>query len=74
MANHGVGNLDKARELYQKAERTLQLAGDNIGSDDLKERYMKALKEVLKSHLLAAEQAGAAAEANDIKKRLASLP
>jgi TonB family protein len=73
IANHSLKNLDKARELYGKAEKTLQLAHATIGNDDLKQRYLRGLKEVLKSHLLAAEQAGAQAEVDEIKKRLESL-
>jgi len=73
IANHRLNNLDKARELYGKAEKTLQLAHATIGSDDLKQRYLLGLKEVLKEHLLAAEQAGAQAEVEEIKKRLESL-
>lgn len=74
MANHGLRNLDKARELYRKAEATLQLAHENIASADLKQRYEIALKEILKYHLLAAEEAGDAAEVQDIKKRLEAKP
>ncbi|MBZ5579771.1 MAG: TonB family protein [Acidobacteriia bacterium] len=74
MANHGLRNLDKARELYRKAEAILQLAHENIDSADLKQRYETALKEILKYHLLAAEEAGDSAEVQDIKKRLETKP
>lgn len=74
MANHGLRNLDKARELYGKAEKTLQLAHENIESEDLKQRYEKSLKEILKYHLLAAEEAGAVSEAQDLRKRLEAKP
>jgi TonB family protein len=74
MANHGLRNLDKARELYGKAERTLQLAHENIESKDLKQRYEKALKEILQYHLVAAEEAGAVMEAQGIRKRLEEKP
>ncbi len=74
LANHGLGNLDKARELYGKAEKTLQLASDNIGMDALKQRYQQGLKEILKYHAVAAEQAGATTEAEELRKRLAAMP
>jgi len=70
MANHGLRNLDKARDLYGKAETTLQLAHENIEGQDLKQRYEKALNEILKYHLVAAEEAGAVTEAQRIRKRL----
>ena len=74
MANHGLRNLDQARELYRKAEATLQLAHENIESADLKQRYETALNEILKYHLLAAEEAGDSAEVQAIKKRLEAKP
>jgi TonB family protein len=74
LANHGLGNLDMARELYGKAEKTLLLASDNIGMDALKQRYQQGLKEILRYHAVAAEQAGATAEAEELRKRLAAMP
>jgi TonB family protein len=74
MAHHGLRNLDKARKLYRKAEATLQAAHENVKSADLKQRYEIALKEILKYHLLAAEEAGDAAEVQDVKKRLEEKP
>jgi len=74
LANHGLGNLDKARELYAKAEKTLQLAYDNIGMEFFKQKYQQGIKEILKYHAAAAEQAGAVAEAEELRKRLAAMP
>lgn len=74
LANHGLGNLDKARELYGKAEKTLQLAYDNIGMEALKQRYKQGLKEILNYHAAAAEQAGATTETEELRKRLAAMP
>ena len=73
LANHGLGNLDKARDQYAKAEKTLQLAHDTIGMDELKQRYEEGIKEILKYHAIAAEQAGAAEEAAELRKRLAAM-
>jgi len=74
LANHGLGNLDKAGELYGKAEKTLQIARDNIGIEALKQRYEQGIKEILKYHAAAAEQAGARTEAEELRKRLAAMP
>lgn len=74
LANHGLRNLDKARELYGKAEKTLQVARDNIGTEALKQRYQQGIKEILNYHAAAAEQAGATAEAEELRKRLAAMP
>ncbi len=74
MANHGLRNLDKARELYRKAEATLQLTHEKIESAYLKQRYKTTLRQILKYHLLAAEEAGDAAEAQQLKERLEAKP
>jgi TonB family protein len=74
LAHHGIGNLEKARELYRRAEDTLELAHSKIQSEDLKHRYEQALKQILRYHLLAAEEAGAKAEADGVRKRLSALP
>ena len=52
----------------------MQLAYDNIGMEALKQRYQQGLKEILKYHAVAAEQAGATAEAEELRKRLAAMP
>ena len=74
VTNHLLGNFDKAREFYAKAERTLQHAYDNKDLEDLRPRYLKALKDVLQYHLIAAQESGAEKEAEEIKNRLAKLP
>ena len=70
MANHGLRNLDNALDLYRKAETTLELALKNIESRDLKERYEGSLKEIQRYHLLAAQEAGATADIQELTKRL----
>lgn len=81
ITHHLLRELDKARELYSKAERIFQLAHASIGGggadevvDEMKQSYMKSLKKLLEYHLLAAEDAGAASEVEEIKKLLKSLP
>ena len=74
MANHGLRNLEAALKLYAKAEQTIRLARERIEGEDFKIRYDKALRETLKYHLLAAEEAGSIAEAQDIRKRLGAIP
>lgn len=78
---HALGELDKARAMYRKAETTYQNAYVSIGEGgedefvtDLQQRYMKSLKQLIEYHLIAAEQAGATDEIEEIKKLLKSLP
>lgn len=70
MANHGLRNLSRSLQLYKKAEVTLRRARENIQSPDLKLPYESALTEIEQYHLLAAQEAGDAAEIQDIKRRL----
>lgn len=81
IAHHSLRDLDKAREFYRKAERTYQFAYSSINPEEvteeglqMKQGYMRALKNLLQHHALAAEQVGATAEAEEVKKRLANLP
>jgi len=81
LAHHKLGHLEKARELYRKSEKTYQIAYSRINPDEvtidgveMKQRYLKTLKEILEYHLLAAEQSGAEGEAEDVRKLLGSLP
>lgn len=81
MAYHAMRNLDQAREFYRKAERTFQHAYDSINVEEVTEEgvrmrqgYLSALKKILGYHLLAAQEAGAGAEVEEVKKRLGSLP
>lgn len=81
ITHHLLRDLDKARELYRKAEKIYQLAHASIGNGDsdeeintIKQSYMKSLKKLLEYHLIAAEDAGAASEVEEIKKLMKSLP
>jgi len=74
-------DLEKARELYKKAEKILQPAYVSIGDGDsdefvetIKQDYMKALRNLLEYHLAAAQDAGAISEADEIRKLMKSLP
>ncbi|HEV2912366.1 MAG TPA: TonB family protein [Pyrinomonadaceae bacterium] len=80
ITHHLLRDLDKARELYRKAELIYQLAHDSIGDGDsdewvvrTKQEYMKALKKLLEYHLIAAEDAGVASEVEEIRKLMKSL-
>jgi len=78
-AYHRMHNLDKAREFYRKAARTFLAAYSTINPEaehgvEMRQRYIKILKAILENHLLAAEQAGAAAEIEDIKKQMETMP
>jgi TonB family protein len=73
-AHHLLKDLDKAREFYRKAEKSYQLAIANIKNEEFETQYKRALKSILEVHLLAADQAGDAAEVEEIKKLIKSLP
>lgn len=81
IAHHSLRKLDKALEFYRKAEKTYQIAYSNINEDevteegvDMKRGYMRALKQLLQYHVLAAQQAGQTEEAEAIKKQIETLP
>jgi TonB family protein len=81
IAHHLLRELDKAQELYLKAERVLQAAYDNMKGDEndreleeLRRGYIKRLRRLLEYHLLAAEDAGASSEVEVIKKLMKTLP
>jgi TonB family protein len=81
IAHHLLRELDKARELYSRAERVLQTAYDDMKSDDndkeledLRRSYIKRLRRLLEYHQKAAEDAGASSEVEAIKKLMKSLP
>ena len=73
--------INKARDLYKKAEKIYQLAHATIGRDDsdewsdrMKQQYMTSLRKLLEYHLMAAEDAGATSEVEDIKNLMKILP
>lgn len=81
LAHHLLGDLIKARELYLKAEKIYRAAYVNMGGEDADEEtehirrsYIQALKRLLEYHLMAAEEAGATSEVEEIKNRMKSLP
>lgn len=81
MAYHSLRDLNAAREWYGKAEKTYLTAYSNIKEEDvveegleIKHGYLRTLKNIFERHLMAAQEAGAAAEAEDIKKQIANLP
>lgn len=73
-AHHALGDLDKARELYRQSEKIFRLAILDIDDEQFEQQYRISLKWMLKAHLLAAEQAGATSEAEELKKQLENLP
>lgn len=81
IAQHSLSNLDRALELYRKAERSLQLAYTDMACDDcddetirMRQDYMKSLRSLIEYHLIAAQQANALTEIEEIKKLKQSLP
>jgi tetratricopeptide (TPR) repeat protein len=82
VAWHLLGDLDKALELYRKAEKIYQTAYAFMGNDEdvdaevvkMKQGYLRALKNLLELHLMAAEKAGATSDAEEAKRLMKSLP
>lgn len=81
MSHHALNDLDRAREFYSKAEKSLQLAYDGMSCDDCAEEvnqirhdYMRSLKNFIRYHVLAAEQAGQTQEAEELKRLAQKLP
>ncbi len=81
ITHHLLRDLDKARELYRKATKIFQLAHATFGDGDsdewvveVKQSYMKSLKQLLEYHLMAASDAGATSEVEEIKNLMKSLP
>jgi tetratricopeptide (TPR) repeat protein len=80
-AQHLLGELSKARELYRKSEQIYQRAYATFGEGGTDEwtaavraGYLKSLKLILNHHLIAAEDAGATSEVEEIEKQIKSLP
>lgn len=81
IAYHLMRDLDMARELYKRAEKIYRLAHDTFGGGDsdewvvqMKQEYMKSLGKLLEYHLMAAQDAGALAEVEEIKNLMKTLP
>jgi tetratricopeptide (TPR) repeat protein len=68
-----LGDMGKARDLYEKGEKILQLTFDASRNADQKFLIASQLKKVLQYHISAAEADGAAKEAALLKTRLAGL-
>lgn len=74
IAHHALRDLSKAREMYRKSAETYQLAITDIDDEEFAKLYRASLKKLLEYHLIAAEQAGATAEMEEIKKTIKSIP
>jgi Periplasmic protein TonB, links inner and outer membranes len=81
MAHHALDHLDQAREFYRKAEASLQLAYVAMACDhcdeavdQIRQDYMRSLKRILDLHLVAAQQAGASSEVEELNQLKQSLP
>lgn len=82
LAQHMLGDLNKARELYRKSEQiyhraylTYDASGDTAESNAItKQSYLNSLKLMLKYHRMVAEETGATSEIEEIDKLMKSLP
>jgi len=72
--NHLLGNLDKARDYYDRAETILRQAYKDIELEDARQSYVRAIKSVLQYRLDIAERSGDPKEVGEIKKRMAKVP
>ncbi|MBN1567778.1 MAG: energy transducer TonB [Acidobacteria bacterium] len=73
-AHAKMGNLNAARDSYAKGAKILQLACDHAPDPAQRASNLLRLKKALEYQISAAETAGAAAEAEALKKRLAAMP
>lgn len=74
LANHLLGNLDKARNYYDRAEKILRQAYKDIELEDARQSYVRAIKSVLQYRLAIAESSGDPKEVDEIKKRMTKIP
>ena len=82
IAQHRLGNLDKALALYRKSTQIYHRAytdyddsGDTVESNTMvKQHYLNSLKMLLEQRRIAAEDAGATSEIKEIEKLQKSLP
>ncbi len=69
-----MGKPDDARNYYSKGTKTLQLVCDHAADPSQRVSCQSRLKKALEYYAGAAEAAGASAEAETLKKRIAALP
>jgi len=68
LAAHALGRAADAADNYAKAERTLALARDHIGLEELKPRHAATLKQIRENYLILLKQTGQ----TDLEKRMAA--
>lgn len=81
ITQHLMRDLGRARESYRKAEKIYQLAYASLGDgytdkwvERTKQGYIKSLKQLIEYHLIAAKDAGATSQIEEIKKLVENLP
>ncbi len=74
LANHLLGNLDQARDYYDRAENILRQAYIYIELEDARQGYVRAIKSLLQFRLDIAERSGDPKEVGEIKKRMTKIP
>jgi tetratricopeptide (TPR) repeat protein len=70
-AYHQLGNVNKAREYYIKAENTYRTAFKKINDDEIGGHYPKPIVNILEAHLVLLKTALLTEEATKVEKRLA---
>ncbi len=71
-AAHALGRAADAADNYARAERTLALARDHIGLEELKPRYAATLKQIRENYLILLNQTGQTSAAAELQKRIAA--
>lgn len=71
-AHHIDKNTERASEFYDRAERSVRLAFDEIGDDgeEMRRRYPKIIRHILEAHLILLEESEEVEKAEAIKKRI----
>ncbi len=67
-ANHSLGNVKKAVEFYNKAEKSYRKAFEIIDAEELRGFYPKAIKQILQSHLALLENSDLPDDASKLRQ------
>lgn len=72
-ANHNLWNLERASEFFAKAEETYRKAFVKIDDDEIRQPFPQMIENILRAHLVTAEELGDKNKTAAVKKRLAEL-
>jgi tetratricopeptide (TPR) repeat protein len=69
----GVGRMEEAAAVYEKAENSYKQAAQHIGSEFLKNEYAKHLQHVLSDHAAMLRMMGKTTAADSLDKEAAAI-